>query len=240
MKLHHVGVGVGQGERGADAAGGADRAEQIGVVIALVGGLARPRSAPGPLPNLAVLLADPGLVLQTRFRPASSPAGLRDEPSARAGSFFKRLDDPLVLRRMARPCADVREAELLQKLSDIALVEVDAEPLGDDALEVDPPPAHDAVLLTIRAGLDDLRELEPVAPPTGEAWDPPSSCRSGPSGPEALKRWTQSRSVWRSMPPIFAADPRSIPSLTAASDRSRRLWLTSFDRRASARSSFAE
>jgi hypothetical protein len=30
VKLHHVGVGVGQGERGADAAGGADRAEQIG------------------------------------------------------------------------------------------------------------------------------------------------------------------------------------------------------------------
>ena len=40
--------------------------------------------------------------------------------------------------------------------------------------------------------------------------------------------------------PIFAAPPRSIPSLTAASDRGRRLWLTSFDRRANARSSFAE
>jgi len=63
VKLHPVGVGVGQRERGPDAAGGADRAEQIGVVIALVGGLPGPRSAPGPLPNLAVLLADPGLVL---------------------------------------------------------------------------------------------------------------------------------------------------------------------------------
>ena len=63
MELHHVGVGIGQGERGADTAGGADRAEQIDVVIALVGGLAGSRSAPGPLPNLAVLLADPGYVL---------------------------------------------------------------------------------------------------------------------------------------------------------------------------------
>src|SRR5580692_6960028 len=55
-----------------------------------------------------------------------------------------------------------------------------------------------------------------------------------PSGPDPLKRWTQSRKVWRSIPPIFAAAPRSIPSLTAASDRSRRLWLTFFDRRANA------
>ena len=62
---------------------------------------------------------------------------------------------------MTGPCAHMREAELLEKLSDIARVKVDAEPLGDDALEVDPPPAHDAVLLTIRPGLDDLRELGP-------------------------------------------------------------------------------
>ena len=53
----------------------------------------------------------------------------------------------------------MREAELLQEFSDIALVELDPEPLGDDALEVHPPPAHDAVLLTIRTRLDDLREL---------------------------------------------------------------------------------
>ena len=63
VKLHHVGVGIGQGEGRADPAGGADRAEQIGVVIALVGGLPWPRSTPGPLPNLTILLADAGLVL---------------------------------------------------------------------------------------------------------------------------------------------------------------------------------
>src|SRR3984885_138398 len=57
---------------------------------------------------------------------------------------------------------------------------------------------------------------------------------------DPLKRWTQSRSVWRSIPPIFAAEPRSMPSRTAASDRSRRLWLASFERRASARSASAE
>src|SRR3984957_17579351 len=38
-------------------------------------------------------------------------------------------------------------------------MKVDTEPLGDDAFEVEPTPAHDPVLLTIRTRLDDLREL---------------------------------------------------------------------------------
>jgi hypothetical protein len=67
VKLHHVGVGMRKRERGADAPSRADSAEQIGVVIALVGRLAGPRSAPGPLANLAVLLADPGPVLTRGF-----------------------------------------------------------------------------------------------------------------------------------------------------------------------------
>jgi hypothetical protein len=58
---------MGQGERRADATGWANRSEQIGVVLALIGGLARARSTLGPLPNLAVLLADAGLVLKPDF-----------------------------------------------------------------------------------------------------------------------------------------------------------------------------
>ena len=64
MELHRLGVGVGQGERRADAAGRADGAEQIGVVVALVGRLTGPGSASGPLSDLAVLLGDAGLVLK--------------------------------------------------------------------------------------------------------------------------------------------------------------------------------
>ena len=63
---------------------------------------------------------------------------------------------------MTGPRTDRGEAKLLQKLSDTARMKLDAEPLGDDALEVDPPPAHDAVLLTIRTRLDDLREPSPL------------------------------------------------------------------------------
>jgi hypothetical protein len=67
VELHHVSVGVGQHEGRPDAPRRADRAEQIGVVVALVGGLPWPRPAPGPLPNLTVLLADAGLVLKPDF-----------------------------------------------------------------------------------------------------------------------------------------------------------------------------
>jgi hypothetical protein len=39
---------------------------------------------------------------------------------------------------MTGPRTDVGEAEFLEELSDIARMKVDAEPLGDDALEVEP------------------------------------------------------------------------------------------------------
>src|SRR5829696_5264160 len=61
-----------------------------------------------------------------------------------------------------------------------------------------------------------------------------------PSGPRSLKRCTQSRSVWRSMPPIRAASARLIPSSTAASDSRRRLWLACLEAAASRRSSSVE
>ena|SRR5271155_5427347 len=64
VKLHHVGVRVGQRQSRSDTASRTDRAEQIGVVVALVGGLSGPCSTPGPLADEAVLLADPGLVLK--------------------------------------------------------------------------------------------------------------------------------------------------------------------------------
>src|SRR6516164_8185958 len=67
MELHGLGVGAGQGERRADAAGWANRSEQISVFVALICGLAGPRSAFGPLPDLAILLADAGLVLKPDF-----------------------------------------------------------------------------------------------------------------------------------------------------------------------------
>ena len=63
MQLHGEGVGERQSKRGALAACGTYRAEQVGVLVALVGGLARSRPTSGPLAHEPVLLADPGFVL---------------------------------------------------------------------------------------------------------------------------------------------------------------------------------
>ena len=64
VELHGLGVGVGQRQCRARAARRTDRAEEVGALIALVGGLARPRSASRPLPDDPVLLADAGLILE--------------------------------------------------------------------------------------------------------------------------------------------------------------------------------
>src|SRR5215204_213121 len=65
----------------------------------------------------------------------------------------------LVLGRMARTRADVREAELLEDLADRALVVSDAEALGHDLLQVHPAPAHDSMHGALRPGFNDLGEL---------------------------------------------------------------------------------
>ena len=151
MSVSDVGIGVGQRERGAGRWRRTDRrCRSAGREAGEVSFCAWPIAEPGRSSGRC------GPRPQTRSRRASSPATHRDEPSAKRGKFFESLDDPLVLRRMRRPCAHVREAELMQKFADIARMKVDPEPLGDDPLEVDPPPAHDAVLLTIRTRLDDL------------------------------------------------------------------------------------
>ena len=88
---------------------------------------------------------------------------------------------------MARPRADVGETKLLQKLPDIARMKVDPEPLNDDALEIDPPPAHDAIFLPIRANFHDLRECGHLLfrQPRLRTFGP---VVQEPVGPEALKR----------------------------------------------------
>ena len=67
MQLHGLGVGLRQGECSTCAASGTNSPENIGVGIALVGGLAWPCSASCPLPHDAVFLADAGFVLEPDF-----------------------------------------------------------------------------------------------------------------------------------------------------------------------------
>jgi hypothetical protein len=94
----------------------------------------------------------------------------------------------------------------------------------------------DAVLLAIRAGFNHPRQfrqlirrqtrLRPAHPIVEQTF---RAVNVEPMNPIPQ--------LWRSIPPILAASQRSIPSPIAASDNSCRLWLTSFDRRANARSS---
>jgi hypothetical protein len=94
-----------------------------------------------------------------RFQMWGFPVWQRPRLHSIWNQIFKPLDDPLVLSRMARSCADVGEAKLLQELSDIVRMKIDAESFGNDTLEIDAPPPDDAILLTVRAGLHDLRKL---------------------------------------------------------------------------------
>ena len=61
-----------------------------------------------------------------------------------------------------RAGADMREAEPHQELADRALMIGDPEPLEDDTLEIDPPPAYDPVHGSVRSGIDQLGNLGPL------------------------------------------------------------------------------
>src|SRR3954468_15661453 len=71
MLLHGLSVDLRHGEGCACTAGWANGAEQISAVITLVGRLAWPGSALGPLIDLTVLLSDPHLVLEPHFNGGS-------------------------------------------------------------------------------------------------------------------------------------------------------------------------
>ena len=63
---------------------------------------------------------------------------------------------------MPRAGGNMRKAELLEERPNVALAIVDAKTLSDDPLQIDAPPAHDAVPLTIGAGLDNPRQFGPL------------------------------------------------------------------------------
>jgi hypothetical protein len=92
VELHHVGVGIGKRPGRSDAPRWADRAEQIRVVMALIGGLSRSGSAPGPLADEAVLLTDPS-------RP--SIAALTGAGERKASEMVRRIQRSVLPSRAA-------------------------------------------------------------------------------------------------------------------------------------------
>lgn len=73
MHLHGGSVGAGQHERDVDAVSGTDRAEQIGVLVALVGRHGLARASPRPDPGATVPLAQPGFIPRTSRGQALEP-----------------------------------------------------------------------------------------------------------------------------------------------------------------------
>ena len=131
---------------------------------------------------------------------------------ARAGSFPEASTIRSSWSRMARPGAHGKPS-FLRSFPAAGAGEVGTDLYGDDALEINPSPAHDAVLLTIRSRLDNLRELSQLRRRKAGLGTTPSVVDEA-SGPDPLKRWTQSRA---SGGPCrrSAAEPRSMPSRTA-------------------------
>ena len=202
MKLHHV-VSHREGECGRRPARG--RSRRTGRrFIALVGGLPRPGSTPGPLPGLLVLLADPGLILEPDLdrrlsgRPFSCLQPAREiflNASALRSSCLGEAAG-----------AHMGEAQLMEELPDIVVrMERDAEPLNVIHLRsmgrrrTTPWFSRSGPASTSRS------QFGLLLPPSGEAWVSRCSCRSGPPGPP-IEAVDPSRSVWRSIrrswPPI--------------------------------------
>lgn len=67
MHLHGGGVSEGKHERGPLAEPGTDGPEEIGIVVALIGGQAGTRAGLGPNSRAAILLPQPGFVLKPNF-----------------------------------------------------------------------------------------------------------------------------------------------------------------------------
>ncbi len=76
VQLHGFGVGIGQHDGCASASCRADSAEQVGILVALIGGLAGACAFAGPDARAAVLLAYARLILPPDFHaPFPAPAG---------------------------------------------------------------------------------------------------------------------------------------------------------------------
>lgn len=82
---------------------------------------------------------------------------------------------------MARSGAHVGEAEHPQQCPDIALVIGHPETLLDDALQIDPPPAHHPVLGRVQSSLDDPGQLSLFVPQIAAVEG------SGPKKPELVR-----------------------------------------------------
>src|SRR5207302_2679507 len=130
----------------------------------------------------------------------------------------------------------MREAQVLQGAIDRVVRYRERILLVEPHDQIARPPANHTVDSRDRTLLYDPSEKGPVRI-VELGRHPGEGILMRPSGPCALNRITQSRSVWRSIPPIFAAFSREAPSSTPAIANSLRACAASFARFANWRTS---
>lgn len=170
-----------------------------------------PSSTPGPTPGDLVLLAAPRFVLEPYLYGRAlreGCSGLCQLPSE--APFFEGIHGKFVLGMVARPRRELDVAQL-QLAPYGCFVERYRELLVQPLDQVDHPPANNPVDCRDRTALDSLDQCTPsgIIEPGARAGVLPSS---GPSGPRALNRTTQSRTICKPTPPIRAAVVRLPPS----------------------------
>ena len=210
MRLHRRGVAERHDEAGALALGRADRAEDVGPGGALVVRRPRPGAAPGPAAGDLVLLPDPGLVLEPELYALAGMRGA-DLRHRGPGDFFESLRRLRVLGVVARP---------RRELADSPAPAAPGPPSPRSPTAGTPPrataPDRSAASAPprragLRARLDHRASAARCSAFRVGAL--PGALRSiSPSGPSALKRSTQSRTICSPTPPTRAASVRVPPS----------------------------
>src|SRR4030081_3752379 len=203
MPLHGFGVGMRHDDCDPGIAARTDRAEQIGIFVTLILGLARSRALFGPLVDQTVLLPDAHLVLEPDLDRCCRRKRIHNLCDQSGEVFLKAV---IACASCAGCCGRALICEKPSLLSTRPIATVDRS-------------------TPKRCPRTRCKSTQrPRTTPSFSGSGPASTssrntsrCSVGlilmrPSGPLSLKRRTQSRSVWRSMPLIRAAVARSIPS----------------------------
>ena len=109
VPLHGLGVAAGQNEGGADAACGADGAEDIGRLGALILRRSGPGSPPCPTPGDVGFLTNAGFILELNLYCGIGRQGLAERRHTGGEVFFKILKRPFILCMVAWACRDLDE-----------------------------------------------------------------------------------------------------------------------------------
>src|ERR1700674_2713394 len=146
-------------DRDTSIAARTDRAEQIGVLVALILRLTRARALLGPLVGETVLLSDPHFILEPHLDRGCGCKLAHYLCDTRGKVFFECRNRMLILCRVPGSGADARKIEPLENAPKTHFRQIDAEAFTKHPLEVHASPTHHPILVGIGAGFHELTQL---------------------------------------------------------------------------------